>query len=52
MGARFEESNLERADFRTASHYSIDPEMNKLKGAKFSLLGIPGLLDKYGIIID
>ena len=51
-GARFENTMLEKADFRTAFNYSINPEINKLKKAKFSLQGLPGLLDKYGIIID
>ncbi|GEM_PF-5150870 len=32
--------------------YSINPETNKIKKAKFSLLGIPGLLDRYDIEIE
>lgn len=51
-GTKFENAILEKADFRTSINYSIDPELNKLKKAKFSLLGLPGLLDKYGIIIE
>lgn len=43
---------LDKADFRTAYNYSIDPESNRLKKAKFSILGISGLLDKYDIIIE
>ena len=43
---------LDKADFRTAYNYSIDPENNRLKKAKFSILGISGLLDKYDIVID
>lgn len=51
-GARFENTSLEKADFRTAYNYSINPEANKLKKAKFSLEGLPGLLEKYGIVIE
>ncbi|WP_373710049.1 pentapeptide repeat-containing protein [Kaistella sp.] len=43
---------LDKADFRTAYNYSIDPESNRLKKAKFSILGISGLLDKYDLIIE
>jgi len=48
----FENTILEKADLRTAFCYSIDPETNKIKRAKFSLTGIPGLLGKYDIEID
>lgn len=50
--AIFDGTILEKADMRTAYNYSIDPERNKIKKAKFSLSGIAGLLDKYGITID
>lgn len=50
--AVFENSNLQKADFRTALQYSIDTERNQIKGAKFSLQGVSGLLDKYKIQID
>ena len=43
---------LHKADFRTAYNYSIDPESNRLKKAKFSVLGISGLLDKYDLVIE
>ena len=43
---------LDKADFRTAYNYSIDPESNRLKKAKFSIIGISGLLDKYDIVIE
>ncbi|HUZ61183.1 MAG TPA: hypothetical protein VMU83_20575 [Hanamia sp.] len=29
-------TNLEKADFRSAFNYSIDPELNEIKKAKFS----------------
>jgi fluoroquinolone resistance protein len=48
----FERTILERADFRTAFNYSIDPELNRIKKAKFSQSGIAGLLDKYDLEIE
>lgn len=50
-GAIFKDTILEKADFRTAFNYSIDPELNRIKKAKFSRSGIAGLLDKYDIEI-
>ena len=50
--AHFENTILEKSDLRTSMNYSIDPEINKLKKTKFSLTQLPGLLDKYDIIID
>ena len=43
---------LEKADLRTAYNYTIDPELNRLKKAKFSRAGLGGLLGKYEIEID
>jgi fluoroquinolone resistance protein len=51
-GAVFQESILEKADFRSAMHYSIDPGRNRLKKAKFSLAGLSGLLDQFDIVIE
>ena len=48
----FKNTNLEGVDFRTAFNYSIDPDTNRIKKAKFSLAGIAGLLDKYDIEIE
>jgi len=50
--ANFENTNLEKADFRTSYNYSIDPEINRIRKAKFSISGISGLLDKYDIDIE
>ncbi|MGM0620666.1 MAG: pentapeptide repeat-containing protein, partial [Bacteroidota bacterium] len=52
LGAVFENTNIEMADLRTSCNYSIDPEFNRIKKAKFSILGIPGLLEKYDIDIE
>jgi fluoroquinolone resistance protein len=51
-GAVFDNTILESADFRTAYHYIINPEINRMKKAKFSAAGIAGLLNKYGIEIE
>jgi uncharacterized protein YjbI with pentapeptide repeats len=50
-GAIFQNTLLERADFRTAWNYSIDPELNRVKKAKFSINGLAGLLGKYDLEI-
>ncbi len=50
--AIFERTNLEKADFRTSWHYSIDPTVNRIKKARFSKDGLAGLLDKYDIRIE
>lgn len=51
-GAIFKDTILEKADFRTAFNYSIDPELNRLKKAKFSRSGLAGLLDKYDLELE
>ncbi|MEX2478792.1 MAG: pentapeptide repeat-containing protein [Gracilimonas sp.] len=50
--ANFNRTNLEKTDFSTSYNFIIDPEANTIKGAKFSLQGLPGLLEKYGIVIE
>lgn len=50
--AAFDQTVLEKADFRTSYHYALDPEQNRIKQAKFSLGGLPGLLGKYQLEID
>ena len=47
----FNNTNIEKADFQTSHNYSIDPEINRIKKAQFSIMGISGLLDKYDIKI-
>lgn len=49
--ATFENADLEKVDFSTAYNFTIDPEQNKMKGAKFSKETIAGLLGKYNINI-
>jgi len=50
--ATFYATILEKADFRSSFNYSLDPERNRIKKARFSRLGIDGLLDKYNIEIE
>lgn len=50
--AIFDTSNLEKSDFRTAKNISISPDENKLRGAKFSINSVSGLLNKYQIVIE
>jgi uncharacterized protein YjbI with pentapeptide repeats len=50
--ATFDNTIIEKVDFRTSYNYSIDPEMNRIKKAKFSIYGLSGLLEKYNLLID
>ncbi|MBL4624464.1 MAG: pentapeptide repeat-containing protein [Flavobacteriales bacterium] len=50
--AIFENTIIEKADFRTAMSYSINPEINYIRKARFSTDGISGLLDNYDIDIE
>ncbi len=52
LQAVFDQTILEKVDFRSSINYSIDPENNRIKKAKFSILGISGLLGKYDIYIE
>lgn len=47
----FDNTNLEKSDLTSSYNYSINPNMNRLKKAKFSKEGIIGLLDNLDIII-
>jgi uncharacterized protein YjbI with pentapeptide repeats len=59
--ARFDNCNLNRAffsstilkntDLSTSYNFTIDPDNNIIKKAKFSVQGLPGLLTKYDIRI-
>ena len=50
--AIFEYSNLTESDFRLATNFSIDPESNRIKKAKFSKDSLAGLLRKYQLKIS
>jgi uncharacterized protein YjbI with pentapeptide repeats len=47
----FDHANLEKADFSTSRNYTINPEINRMKKAKFSLPDVVGLLSHLGIEI-
>ena len=51
-GAVFEGTNLEKADLRTAHHYHIDPVENRVKGARFAVEGLPGLLGRFKVVVE
>jgi uncharacterized protein YjbI with pentapeptide repeats len=50
--SNFHNTNLEGTDFRSAVNYSFDPDLNRIRKAKFSINGLVGLLGKYDIEID
>lgn len=50
--ATFDRTTLEKADFRTAYNYAIDPELNRIKKAKFSADSLAGLLGKFDIVVE
>ncbi|HEX2618172.1 MAG TPA: pentapeptide repeat-containing protein [Flavobacteriales bacterium] len=50
--AVFAGTDLSKADLRSAHGFIIDPEANKLSGARFVSSGLGGLLAKYGVAIE
>jgi hypothetical protein len=52
LDAKFENTNLEKADFRTAFNYSFNPDLNQIKKAKFAVQGLAGLLLHHQIMIE
>ncbi len=52
MDATFENTNLTKADLRLAFNFTINPELNIITKAKFTLSGLYGLLKKYDIEIE
>lgn len=50
--AIFHRTNLEKANFISAINYTINPEENRIRKAKFSVDGLSGLLQKYDIEIE
>ncbi len=51
-GAVFDHTVLEKADLTGAHNYSIDPQTNKIKKARFALSEVEGLLHRHDIVID
>jgi len=52
LNARFEETNIMKANFIGALNYQINPVTNKVKGARFSLAEVVGLLTGFDIKIE
>ena len=52
LNSTFARTILEKADLRTAYNYSIEPDNNRIKKARFSQKGLAGLLTKYDILIS
>ena len=52
IDAKFEQTNLVKADFRTAINFVINPELNKINKAKFSKEGVIGLLTQYDLEVE
>jgi uncharacterized protein YjbI with pentapeptide repeats len=50
--ALFNKTSLKQADLSTAYNFHIDPVLNDVKKAKFSMQGLPGLLSAFDIIIE
>ena len=50
--AIFHHTALAGADFTSATAYALDPEANDLTGTRFALVGLPGLLGKYGLVVE
>ncbi|QZE12846.1 pentapeptide repeat-containing protein [Halosquirtibacter laminarini] len=51
-GTFFDRCNLMNADFRSAEQLALDPEQNRVKGARFSYQSAIGLLTKYQIKVS
>lgn len=51
-GAIFDHTNLQKADLRGSFNYAINPGINQIKKATFSLHAVAGLLHQYDIKID
>ena len=50
--ALFSGTNLSSVDLTSAINFIIDPELNNIKKAKFTLQGLPGLLQRHHILLD
>lgn len=50
--AVFQRCDLRGADLTTAQGFHIDPETNRLGGARFGVQGALSLLSKYGVVVE
>ncbi len=51
-GTMFENTKLQNADLYNSSSFIIDPNINVITGARFSVENLSGLLTKYDIVIE
>jgi uncharacterized protein YjbI with pentapeptide repeats len=51
-GAIFQNTQLVGADFTTATGFTIDPESNHLRTARFTLHGLLGVVSKYELVVE
>lgn len=52
LDAMFDDTDLEKADLRTAHNFSIDPQQNRVTQARSAASGLPGLLMRYQLVIE
>jgi uncharacterized protein YjbI with pentapeptide repeats len=52
LRTQFHQVVLEKVDFTSARNFVIDPNQNRIRKARFSLSGLPGLLVSYGIVVE
>lgn len=52
LDAIFANTNLSGIDFTTNRNFTIDPQLNLVKKAKFSSAGLAGLLTRFDLIIE
>lgn len=52
LNSKFVNTNLNESDFTYSVNYSIDPQLNKIKKAKFSQPEVLALLDGFNILIE
>lgn len=50
--AVFEQTRLVGADFRTSYNIVLDPALNEVKQARFSLSSLPGLLTQFELVVE
>jgi uncharacterized protein YjbI with pentapeptide repeats len=50
--AVIERCDLRGADLATAHSFRIEPELNRLAGARFSVAGALSLLAKYDVVVE
>lgn len=50
--ALFSRTNLNTVDFTSNQNFTIDPELNSIKKAKFLTQQLPGLLYRHNIIVE